>query len=64
MFSKADLVVLSKVDLLPYVPFERERFTEAVRGINEKAKIIEISCKTGEGIEQWTEWLLAQVQGE
>ena len=57
MFSKAHLVVLNKIDLLPYVNFDLDAFSKAVKGLNETADILEISCKTGQGIEQWTTWL-------
>ena len=57
MFSKAHLVVLNKIDLLPHVNFDLEAFSKAVKGLNETADILEISCKTGQGIEQWTTWL-------
>ncbi len=57
MFSKAHLVVLNKIDLLPHVNFDLGAFSEAVKGLNETADILEISCKTGQGIERWTTWL-------
>lgn len=57
MFSKAHLVVLNKIDLLPYVLFDLPAFTEAVRGLNNRVDIFEVSCKTGQGIERWTSWL-------
>jgi len=57
MFSKAHLVVLNKIDLLPHVNFDLDAFSEAVRGLNETADILEVSCKTGQGIERWTTWL-------
>jgi len=57
MFSKAHLVVLNKIDLLPYVLFDLPAFTEAVRGLNNGVEIFEVSCKTGQGIERWTSWL-------
>jgi hydrogenase nickel incorporation protein HypB len=61
MFSQSDLVILNKIDLLPYVKFDRQRFIDAVRGLNKDATIIEISCTTGEGIERWLEWLTTAV---
>lgn len=61
MFSQSDLVILNKIDLLPYVKFDRQRFIDAVRGLNKNATIIEISCTTGEGIERWLEWLATAV---
>lgn len=62
MFGQADLVALNKIDLLAHVAFTRERFTEAVRGINDAAPIIELSCRSGDRVDGWTEWLLAQMK--
>lgn len=62
MFSNADLVILNKTDLLPHVDFDRQAFCEAVKGLNEKAHILEMSCKTGQGVETWTAWLMEQLK--
>lgn len=64
MFGQADLVVLNKIDLLAHVAFTRERFTAAVRGINDAAPIIELSCRSGDRVDEWTRWLLAQMEDE
>ncbi len=61
MFHKADAVLINKIDLLPYLKFDIQAFSQAIRGINEKIKILEISCATGQGIEQWVSWLLTQM---
>ena len=61
MFVIAHAVVLNKTDLLPYVKFDSDRFREAVREINRKLDIFEVSCTTGQGIERWTSWLLAEM---
>jgi len=63
MFHKVDVVVINKIDLLPYLKFNTETFSQAIKGINEKVKILEISCATGQGIEQWVSWLLSQMSG-
>jgi hydrogenase nickel incorporation protein HypB len=60
MFAAVDALVLNKVDLMPYLDFDLEAFRTAVRALNAKAPLLEVSCKTGEGIEAWIEWLLAQ----
>lgn len=57
MFSKSDVVVLNKTDLLPFVPFDRDEFAKGVAGLNDRARIFELSCKTGEGIEALAAWL-------
>jgi len=60
MFHEADIVLLNKIDLLPYVKFDMETFSQALRGLNEKAEIIPISCTTGQGIQEWVSWLETQ----
>jgi hydrogenase nickel incorporation protein HypB len=61
MFSKVDAALINKIDLLPYLKFDTEAFSQAVSGINEKVEIFQISCTTGQGIEEWVSWLLAQM---
>ena len=61
MFDIADVVVINKIDLLPYLKFDTEAFSRAIKGINEKVKIFQISCATGQGIQEWTSWLLTQM---
>ena len=63
MFHDADIVLLNKVDLLPYVKFDSDAFSRALRSINEKLEIIPASCTSGEGIGEWLSWLLAQMGG-
>jgi len=64
MFSKSDAVVLNKIDLLPYVDFNHDKFTAAVTGLRERAIIFPISCKTGEGIDRWVSWIREQIRDE
>jgi len=61
MFHKADAVLINKIDLLPYLKFDIQAFSQAIRGINEKVEIFPISCDTGQGIQEWVSWLLAQM---
>jgi len=60
MFHKADAVLINKIDLLPYLKFDIQAFSQAIKGINGKVEIFQISCATGQGIEQWVSWLLTQ----
>lgn len=60
MFAEVDALVLNKIDLMPYIDFDLEAFRTAVTALNADAPQFEVSCKTGEGIEDWAEWLLAQ----
>jgi len=61
MFNKADAVLINKIDLLPYLKFDIQAFSQAVKGINRKAEILQISCVTGQGIREWTSWLLTEM---
>jgi hydrogenase accessory protein HypB len=58
MFVDIDAVVINKLDLAGAVDFERSEFIDGVRALT-AAPIFEVSCRTGEGIAAWTEWLLA-----
>ena len=60
MFRAADLVLLNKVDLLPYVSFSVQRFIEAARLVNPALEMIQVSATSGEGLEAWHAWLGAQ----
>jgi len=62
IFSDADAVIVNKTDLLPYVDFDIAAFRHSIEGLNPKAEIFELSCKTNEGIERWYSWILAQVE--
>lgn len=58
MFELADIVVLNKTDLMPYIDFDKDSFYKGVKALNENAKIIEVSCKTGEGVSELADWML------
>lgn len=62
MFSVCDLVVINKTDVMPYFDFDLEKCREYIRMRNPMAKVIPISAKTGEGVEAFAEWLLAEVK--
>jgi hydrogenase nickel incorporation protein HypB len=62
IFRKAELMILNKIDLLPHVPFNPETVYENARGINPGIKIIETSCITGAGFDQWLRWLAARAE--
>ena len=57
IFRKAELMLLNKVDLLPYVPFKPELACENARRINPAIEIIETSCTIGVGFDRWLKWL-------
>ncbi|MBQ5935488.1 MAG: hydrogenase nickel incorporation protein HypB [Bacteroidales bacterium] len=62
MFSVCDLVVINKTDVMPYFDFDLDKCKEYIRMRNPIAKVIPISAKTGEGVEAFAEWLLAEVK--
>lgn len=64
LFREAALVVLNKIDLLPYVDFDVDRFRADVAAINANVPVLEMSCRTGEGIEAWLEWLRSGVENK
>ena len=57
MFQESAALVLNKVDLLPYVNVNMEKLKKDAISLNPELKIFEVSCKTGEGLHAWTEWL-------
>ena len=62
MFSICDVVLINKIDVLPYFDFDMEKCREYIRMRNPKAKVIPICARTGEGIEEWTDWLRSEVK--
>ncbi len=61
IFEAADLIVVTKADLLPYLDFEVDTFRELVHGLNPKAPVLVVSAKTGEGMADWIAWLEEQL---
>lgn len=57
MFRAAGLVIINKIDLLPYVDFDLERCTEYARRVNPGVEVIALSATQGEGLSQWYDWL-------
>ena len=62
MFSVCDVVLVNKIDVLPYFDFDMEKCKEYVHRRNPDAKVIPICARTGEGIEEWTDWILQEVR--
>ena len=60
MFRAADVILLNKVDLLPHLHFDVDRFIAHVRLVNPSANVLSISATTGEGLEAWYRWLKAR----
>lgn len=57
IFSKAELLVLNKTDLLPFVDFKLSEARGNARRMNPTIEVIDVSCKTGEGFHSWQRWL-------
>jgi hydrogenase nickel incorporation protein HypB len=57
IFSKAALMIVTKIDLLPYVPFNLEQAKANARQVHPGIEIIELSCQTGQGLDVWQQWL-------
>ena len=62
MFQEADCLLITKLDLAPYVDVDIEKIVANVRSLNPYAKIIPVSAKTGEGLEVWFDWVEEQVK--
>ncbi|KQP15012.1 hydrogenase nickel incorporation protein HypB [Pseudorhodoferax sp. Leaf267] len=58
MFAAAELMVLNKVDLLPYVQFDVQRCIEAARQVNPHIAVLQLSATTGQGMDAWLNWLV------
>jgi len=62
MIHSTDLVLLNKVDLLPYVQFDVAQCLDYARRVNPRIKVLQVSATTGQGMEAWYAWLRAQQQ--
>ena len=62
MFSVCDLVIVNKIDVLPYFDFDLGKCREYVHMRNPKARVIPVCAKTGEGVEAFAEWILQEVK--
>lgn len=60
MFGSSDLVLLNKIDLLPYLDFDLEKTIRNVKVINPRATVVRLSARTGEGLDQWYDWIRVQ----
>ncbi|MBU0492100.1 MAG: hydrogenase nickel incorporation protein HypB [Chloroflexi bacterium] len=62
IFTEADVVLINKIDLQPYLDYDEAAFRQAVRALNADAPIFSMSCKTGTGLAEWTDWVVAVVE--
>ncbi len=61
MFNIVNAVLINKIDLLAYLKFDTQAFSQAIRGINQEVEIFQLSCATGQGVQEWVSWLLTQM---
>jgi len=58
MFAASQVMVVNKIDLLPYVSYDLQRVKEFASRVNPALKFFELSCRTGEGMDAWCDWLV------
>jgi hydrogenase nickel incorporation protein HypB len=58
MFRTCDVVVVNKVDLLPHLDYDLEKLLLNIRSVNPHAEVMQVSARTGEGVEQFRDWLV------
>jgi hydrogenase nickel incorporation protein HypB len=61
MYRGADVLVINKIDLLPHVDFDMGRFVRGVEALNERVLTFPVSCRTGEGLDPWADWIRGRV---
>ena len=62
MFTICDVLLINKIDYLDYEDFDMDAVRERVLNLKPKTRIMEVSCKTGQGIDTWITWLKAEVE--
>jgi hydrogenase nickel incorporation protein HypB len=62
MFQESAVLIINKIDLAPYVDFDLEKARRDALALNRKLKIFEVSCKTGQGLENWVQWLAGEIE--
>lgn len=62
MYRDVDVLIINKMDLLPYVPFRMDFFKRGVEALNPGLRTFPLSCLTGEGLQPWLDWLTGEVQ--
>ncbi|WP_251443045.1 hydrogenase nickel incorporation protein HypB [Veillonella intestinalis] len=61
IFKESKAVLLNKVDLLPYIPFDKEKALTDIHNLNPIADVFEVSCTAKTGLADWLNWLRAQI---
>lgn len=61
-YRGVEVLVINKIDLLPYVEFDTDYFRRGAAALNPGLKTFSLSCRTGEGLDDWVDWIVAQVK--
>lgn len=61
MYRGVDVLVINKIDLLPYVSFRMDYFERGIQSLNPGVQTFKVSCRTNEGLENWLDWILQNV---
>lgn len=64
IFREARVILVNKIDLLPYTDFSLDKFEEDIARINPSAEVFLLSGRTGQGIEEWIKWLIKEVRAK
>ena len=62
IFQKSEVMIINKIDLIPYVDFDMEKARKDALSLNRDLKIFEVSCKTSEGLQDWFRWLCDKIE--
>ena len=62
IFKESKAVLLNKVDLLPYIPFDKDKAVTDIKNLNPSVSLFEVSCTAKTGLTEWTNWLKAQIE--
>jgi len=62
IFNVSHLLLINKIDLLPYIDCDIKKIKDGALRINSDLEVLEISCKTGEGLDKWYDWLLKKLE--
>lgn len=63
MYQDVDALIINKIDLLPYIDFDMSYFKKGVEMLNPGLITFPVSCRSGEGLTDWVDWLTEQIQG-
>jgi len=62
MYHGVEALVINKIDLMPYIDFNMEYFRQGVEILNPNLITFQLSCRSGEGIDHWLDWVTAQIE--